>query len=211
MYGLLPSERPELSAPAGIARRPPQPYALLLLYFMNATPIVCIVANRLPDHPTRNGTVRNGAPAVLRTSCLKFKRTRWAVSRHSLGQVCISRLTALHLEVSPNFTVVAQRVTRSTRLSCPTLCFPLRCEDPQPVHRDGQPLFTRQELSGLSQSRESNAATGPEARRHPPDAGSTSHESAARAEPQACNPLPPSRRSAGRGRRGGHGLCGQLG
>jgi len=67
----------------------------------------------------------------------------------------------------------------------------MRCEDPQPVHRDGQPLFTRQELSGLSQSRESNAATGPEARRHPPDAGSTSHESAARAEPQACNPLPP--------------------
>jgi len=74
-----------------------------------------------------------------------------------------------------------------------TVCFPLRCtEDPQPVHRDGQPLFTRQELSGLGQSREGNPAFGPKARHLPSDAGSTSHESAARApEWQACNPLPP--------------------
>ena len=57
-------------------------------------------------------------------------------------------------------TAPLQGVLLEDHTSPLTLCLSPVCEDPQPVHRDGQPLFTADELKGTGGLSEVSAKSG---------------------------------------------------
>jgi hypothetical protein len=96
---------------------------------------------------------------ILPTSCTFSRLTqpfcaffRWAASCPSLEQVCILRAYIFLVARRPCGVFYWKIILRLL-----TLCLSLVCKDPQPVHRDGQPLFTEDELKGIGGLSEGSA------------------------------------------------------